>query len=310
MKTHEEVIAAFAKLPPKVTASQIAEATGRAHIHNWTDPTKGFVGFPKAERVGRTDYRDRGDVLEWYLNQDFSQEPRRGPRDLNDIARTARPPRTHLTASEVADLLTITRRGVNKYGEIYAPGTTDDPFPRKDSDGRLSWSEVRAWLLRHADPLPKPGPEGTREWSRVQIWLMRNHLHTVNYPSGRVFHDELGLTVGHRDVIERVRVARAAGEAIPAQWVAEALGLEDAEQADQLLRGVPVASAPAPTRMLGPSALARELGVTLEQVRYYAKTRTPETSTDPFPAKDSRSARDLEEVRAWFVRNGVPVASA
>ncbi|WP_329020397.1 hypothetical protein [Streptomyces sp. NBC_01601] len=308
MKTREEVIAAFAKLPPKITASQIAEATGRAHIHNWSDANKGFVGFPEATREGRTDYRDRDEVLEWYLDQSFSQAPRRGPRDLTDITRTARPPHTHLSASELADLLTITRRGVNKYADKYSPDATDDPFPLADGDGKRSWSAVRAWLLRHADPLPKPGADGRREWSTVQVWLTRNRLHTVDSLGGRVFRDELGLTVGHRDVIERVRVARAAGESVPAQWIADVLDLDDAEQAEQLLQGAP--AGPAPARRLGPTVLSRELGVTLEQVRHYAKTRTPETSADPFPEKDGRSARDPEEVRAWFARNGVATASA
>ncbi|MFF9785648.1 hypothetical protein [Streptomyces nigrescens] len=297
MKSLDEVRAAFAKLPPDVTAKEIAEATGRAHIWNWSDPTKGFTGFPAPkEPVSRPPVRDRDAVLEWYEKQPFAQPDRRGPRDLTDAIRAARPTTSHLSASELAKVLGITRRAVNKYADRYTPDKTTDPFPQADSEGTRSWSAVRAWLLRHHDPLPKAG-----SWTAVREWLLRNQADGTESKAGRVFVDELGLTVGQRDLVERARVATAAGVSVPAEWLAELLSLDDPKQASQLMRGTGAVSPP--VRRLKPTALARELGVSLETVKYYAKTRTPEKTADPFPEKDSSSARDVAEVRAWFERN-------
>ncbi|MFB8406788.1 hypothetical protein [Streptomyces sp. NPDC055912] len=298
MKTTDEVIKAFAELPSEITAKQIAEATGRTHIHNWTDTTKGFEGFPEARLDGRTAYRDKQAVLEWYLNQPFAQPTRRGPRDLTDAVRTANPGKTHLGASQLGELLGISRRAVNKYADHYSPEKTSDPFPAADSEGMRSWSLVRAWLLRHSDPLPKPDANGKRTWPDVRAWLLRNHEDSIESRTGSVFLDELGLTVGQRDLVERVRVAKAAGEKVPAEWQAEVLGLEDVDEAERLAQGLA-----APARRLRPTALARELGISVDTVKHYAKTRTKETSKNPFPAKDDDSARDLEEVRAWFANH-------
>ncbi|WP_327359731.1 hypothetical protein [Streptomyces sp. NBC_01304] len=303
MMTTDEVTAAFAQLPDKVTTKQIAEATGRKHIHNWSDPSKGFVGFPAGTREGRTVYRDKDAVLKWYLQQSFAQPNRRGRRDLPEAVRSARPVQTHLTSGEIAETLGITRRAVNKYADHYTSDTAD-PFPLPDPDGERSWSAVRAWLLRHNDPLPKAGGDGELPWAQLRSWLLRNHDDTYELPTGRAFTDELGLTLGERDLLERARLAQASGVEVSAQWLAETLG-QDEDTVGQLT--AEASQAPAPALRMRPAGLARSLGLTADGVTYWAKTRTPGVSSDPFPAADADGKRSWSAVHAWLQRRDDPL---
>jgi hypothetical protein len=312
MKNIEEVRAAFAKLPERVTAAQIADATGRSHIHNWVaDAT--FPG--EIDRKGRTIYRDRDAVLAWYVDQPFARADRSGPRDLTTKVRAAQTTQVLLDSLELADLLGLTRRAVNKYAERYPAGQVADPFPPADLDGKRSWSQVRAWLLRRYDPMPTQGEGGDHVWAEVRSWLMRRPTDGSEPRDGRVYLDELGLTLGQRDVVERARLARASGVHVPVEWLAEVLHLEGPGQAEWLaeLLGLEdagsVALRPRDTapeqepRRLRPTALAHELGLNIESVKHFARVYTPEKAADPFPAKDDSSARDVAEVRDWLVRN-------
>jgi hypothetical protein len=313
MKNIEEVREAFARLPERVTSAQIAEATGRSHIHNWTpDPT--FPG--EVDRKGRTIYRDRDAVLDWYVEQPFARTDRSGPRDLHSTVLSVQPTRVLLDSGELGDLLGLTRRAVNKYADRYPAGEVADPFPPTDYDGKRSWSQVRAWLLRKSDPIPQPGEGGDRVWAEVRVWLLRHATDGSEPHAGKVYLDELGLTVGQRDVIERSRIARASGTEVPSEWLAEVLHLQGPGQAEWLAelldledagRVTLLAQDTAPPeqepRRLRPTALARELGIDIEKIKHFVRTYTPDKTDDPFPAKDSSSARDLAEVRDWLIRN-------
>ncbi|MEU4082502.1 hypothetical protein [Streptomyces venezuelae] len=313
MKNITEVKRAFAKLPERVTAAQIAEATGRAHIHNWVkDPS-----FPDGEKDhgGRTIYRDRDDVWEWYADQPFARPNRSGPRDLEAKVVSAQPTQVLLDTSELADLLELTRRAVNKYTERYPASEAQDPFPPADADGKRSWSQVRAWFLRKNDPIPAADEGGARDWADVRVWLLKRAADGSEPVDGRVYLDELGLTVGQRDVVERARLARGADTSVPVEWLAEVLHLEEPGQAEWLAELLdlmdtghvalrPQAPATAEeSRRLGLTALAREFGFNKETIKHYARAYTPEKVDDPFPAKDGRSTRDVAEVRDWLVRN-------
>ncbi|TLQ39211.1 hypothetical protein [Streptomyces marianii] len=313
MKTIDDVREAFAVLPERVTAAQIAEATGRKHINNWTpDPT--FPG--EVARSGRTIYRDRDAVLKWYAAQSFSRADRSGPRNLAAQVLAARPARVLMDFGELAELLHLTRRAVYKYAERYPAGEVADPFPPTDYDGKTSWSQVRAWLLRHNDPIPQPDEHGTRVWAEVRAWLMKHAADGAEpRADGTVYLDELGLTVGQRDVIERARIARASGIGVPSEWLAEAIHLEEPGQAEWLAElldledagraALRVQDTPVPQepRRMRPTALARELGLKASTIKYFARTYTPGTSEDPFPEKDSSSAYDVAEAREWLIRN-------
>ncbi|GAA3709497.1 hypothetical protein ACRWOO_31115 [Streptomyces sp. NEAU-PBA10] len=314
MKNIAEVKAAFAALPERVTAAQIAEATGRAHIHNWAkDPT--FPGG-KADFGGRTVYRDRDAVLEWYADQSFTRTDRPGPRDLTAKVLSVQPTQVLLDTLELADLLDLTRRAVNKYAERYPAEKAEDPFPPADDDGKRSWSQVRAWFLRKSDPLPAADESGARDWADLRAWLLKRATDGSEPVDGRIYLDELGLTTGQRDVVERARLARTAGSNTPVEWLAEVLHLEepgqtewlsdllDLENAGQVALRPQAAAAPAKeSRRLGASALAREFGLNIESLKHYARAYTPDKVEDPFPAKDSRRTRDVAEVRDWLIRN-------
>lgn len=313
MKNTTEVKRAFAELPERVTAAQIAEATGRAHIHNWVkDPA--FPGGEK-DHGGRTVYRDRDAVWKWYAAQPFARPDRSGPRDLETKVLSAQPAQVLLDTTELADLLELTRRAVNKYTERYPASETKDPFPPADADGRRSWSQVRAWFLRKNDPMPKAGEGGARDWADVRVWLLKRADDGSEAVDGHVYLDELGLTVGQRDVVERARLARASDTSVPVEWLAEVLHLEEPGQAQWLAELLdlmdaghvalrPQAPATAQgARRLGPTALAREFGLNPETIKHYTRAYTPEKCDDPFPAKDDRRTRDVAEVRAWLIRN-------
>ncbi|MFJ4700498.1 hypothetical protein ACIP5N_22035 [Streptomyces sp. NPDC088768] len=313
MKNVAEVKRAFAALPERVTAAQIAEATGRAHIQNWVkDPA--FPGGEK-DHGGRTVYRDRDKVWEWYASQSFSRTDRSGPRDLETKVISAQPTQALLDTSELAELLGLTRRAVNKYPDRYPASETKDPFPPADADGKRSWSQVRAWFLRKKDPMPKAGEGGVRDWADVRGWLLKRADDVSTAVDGHVYLDELGLTIGQRDVVERARLARASETSVPVEWLAEVLHLEEPGQAQWLAELLdlmdaghdalrPRAPATAQqSRRLGPTGLAREFGLSPETIKHYARAYTPEKTADPFPAKDNRRTRDLAEVRSWLLRN-------
>ncbi|MFI1312896.1 hypothetical protein ACH4TS_22540 [Streptomyces albidoflavus] len=314
MKNITEVERAFAELPERVTAAQIAEATGRASIHNWVkDPT-----FPAGEKDhgGLAVYRDRDKVFEWYAAQSFARPGRPGPRGLETKVLSAQPTRVLLDTTELADLLDLTRRAVTKYTERYPASETKDPFPSADADGKRSWSQVRAWFLRKNDPMPKAGEGGALDWADVRVWLLKRAADGAEAVDGHVYLDELGLTVGQRDVVERARLARGASDtSVPVEWLTEVLHLEEPGQAQWLAELLdlmdaghvalrPQAPATArESRRLGPTGLAREFGLNPESIKHYIRAYTPEKATDPFPAKDDRRTRDVAEVRAWLIRN-------
>ncbi|MFG2211944.1 histone-like nucleoid-structuring protein Lsr2 [Streptomyces sp. NPDC048638] len=313
MRNITEVRNAFEKLPQHVTTTQIAEATDRTHVHNWVkDPT--FPG--EVDRKGRTVLRDRDAVLDWYVEQPFAQTDRRsGPGNVNARVLNAHPTQVMMGSAALADLLDLTRRAVNKYADRY-PAESADPFPLADPDGNRSWSEVRAWFLRKSDPMPTAGKSGKPAWAKLRVWLRRHVNDGSKSVTGHVYLDELGLTLGQRDVIERARLARAREASVPVEWLAEVLHLEEPGQAEWLesLLSEPDAVPVVPSMEVSPrlaqgqlwlkqTALARELGVSVESLKYFARTYVPETSEDPYPDKDSSSARDVAEVRAWLVRH-------
>lgn len=205
-----------------------------------------------------------------------------------------------MNIKELSDVLGVTPAGVRYHITAHQPGESDDPFPAAGEDGKRSWTQVRAWLLRNDDPLPEPDDSGKREWPEVRAWLLRN---LDDGEHGQGTRDVQGMTLGRHDLIERARAAKAAGEKIPVEWLSEMLGIDDTRQVARLLRGAPAKVSEQPKR-LRPTALARTLGVTVSQVKHYERTYTSDHYGDPFPAKDDTSAREVDEVRAWLTRNG------
>ncbi|MEO3976739.1 hypothetical protein [Streptomyces sp. CAU 1734] len=312
MKNIEEVREAFKALPEFVTGKEIAAATGRAHIQNWVgDPT-----FPKVRREGRTGYWPRDEVLAWYASKGFAGTNRSGPRGLKQKILAAEPNLVLMDSSALADLLDLTRRAVNKYAERFAPRAVADPFPPADHDGKRSWSQVRGWWLRKDDPMPQTDTGEAPSWADRRAWLLR-HASDGNEPraDGTVYLDELGLTVGQRDAIERARVMRSSGAPVSTEWLSEVLHLTDPEQEEWLnefldlqnagLAALRVGSAsPArESRRMGVTALARELGISPVSIKHFARVYTPDLKDDPFPAKDESKTRDVAEVRDWLIRN-------
>lgn len=295
MKSRQEVIEAFAELPEDITTRDIAGATGRTvpAVQNWITHDPKFPG-ESAPRSGRTKYRSKEKVLEWYLEQSFSGEDRFGPRAMGETARHVQPDLDRMNIKELADVLKVTPAAVRHHITANPPGECADPFPETGEDGKRSWPQVRSWLLRHDDPLPEPDSGGSRDWAEVRVWLLRN------LDDGQGHPDAEGLTLGQRDLIERARAAKAAGVKVPAEWLSEVLGIEDPRAVRRLLRGAPARTQP--TR-LRPTALARHFGLTVSQVKHFERHYVSAWFSDPFPGKDDTSARDVEEVRAWLVRN-------
>lgn len=85
-------VQAFAKLPDQVTVAEIATATGRTEsgVKNWIDT---YDDFPSAEdRRDRLHLRRRDQMLNWLRHHpNLVNEDRRGPRNLAQRARAARP---------------------------------------------------------------------------------------------------------------------------------------------------------------------------------------------------------------------------
>jgi hypothetical protein len=286
---------AFAELPSQITVIEIAAVTGRTEtgVQNWVDSYEDFP--PVVGRRNRFHLRDRHRVLKWLLNHpNLLDENRRGPQDVGKRARAARPSSELLTVKETAEALGVTREAVQYYASSFTPETTNDPFPPATRQGRASirsWPAVRSWLLRRDDPLPS----GEVSWQELRSWLLAVHELEKDEPvQGR---DDQGLTFAQRDVLERVRVATAQGHTVPDEWTAEVLGLDSLDTAETPDAG------PAAAVRLTPSDLARELDISIGSLRGYER-RYPAGCRDPFPAKDARSARDVEEVRAWLSRTG------
>lgn len=286
---------AFAKLPVQITVPDIATATGRTEsgVHNWIDA---YDSFPPTEgQQGRFHVRSRDKVLDWLQQHpNLLDERRRGPQDLAQRARAARPSAESLTVKETAEVLGVTREAIQYYAASAKPGLSSDPFPPATRQGKISlrsWPAVRSWILRRNDPLPS----NAASWQELRTWLLAVHDQEKNDPNpGR---DEQGLTYAQRDVLERIRVATAQGHTVPDEWTAEVLGLDSLDAAETPDAG------PAAAVRLTPSELAAELGITIGSLRGYAR-RYPADCRDPFPAKDARSARDVQEVRNWLSRTG------
>ncbi|WP_372412546.1 hypothetical protein [Streptomyces luteireticuli] len=297
MKSPRDVEKAFAELPQRITTKQIAQATGRttAGVGNWINNKKlGFPG-PSGPPSGRTQLRDRDEVLAWYIKQPFSGTERRGPRDVTAAARSARPERTRLSVAEIAGILQVSPRAVQYH---MTPERDTDPFPPADAHGDREWAAVRAWLLRRDAPLPDPTPDGGREWPKVRAWLLAVHDQEQDEDSAP--RDEAGLTYGQRDVLERARVALAEGEDVPLQWLAEVTGLDDLGEVERLVREG--SWPPGTPDRLRPTALATELGITRHKLRHLAEKHT---GSNPFPEPDETGARDTAQVRAWLKRHGM-----
>lgn len=299
-----EVEAAFAALPSRITRKQIADATGRgvSGVQNWINHQPTFPAPVDAE--GRTQLRDRDQVLAWYL-QTFAGTERRGPKAKSDTAadraRAAVPPRSRLSMTELAGALKLER--VMPYTWAVSAGPdSPDPFPPADVAGRREWAAVRAWLLRKDDPLPDPiDDHGTRDPEQLRQWVLRNATEPA---TAEAVLDEDGLTLGQRDAVERARLALAAGQRLNRAELARATGLKDAALKSLLTRKDRQPSTP---QRLGPTALAREVGVSLQNLKWYIRAH-PADSDDPFPSKDELG-RDVQEVRDWLGRRGLANSS-
>ncbi|MFF8786790.1 hypothetical protein [Streptomyces sp. NPDC015125] len=217
--------------------------------------------------------------------------------DLAQRALSARPESLRVTALGLGELLGISSRTIYNYASAHG-AESPDPFPASDGDGRREWAAVRSWLLRRNDPFPGPGTDGRRDWQVMRSWLLR-HAGTIRRKApAEADRDEHGLPLGQRDVLERVLIANRAGEAIPALWIAEVLVLEDTDEVEMLLEQIPAQAGPAGRLRI--ASLARELGIPLETLKFWAKTFA--AGEDPFPATDEHKSRNVAEVRAWADR--------
>ncbi|MFK0047994.1 hypothetical protein ACIQU4_28675 [Streptomyces sp. NPDC090741] len=297
MTTHKALKERFAALPDRITREEIAGATFRkvTGVQNWINAYEDFP--PVVGKRERSGVRERDAVLVWLLeHENLLQERRPGPRNLTGQVRSARPGRV-VTVVDLTSVLGVNRAAVTHYAKT-APEGSADPFPPYTERGRQSvrsWPAVRSWLLRRDDPLP----QGDTSWEDLQKWLLA--VYEVDKDDESLGHDEHGLTVAQRDVLERVRVAKAARRRVPAEWAAEVLGLSGPKDVARLL-AAPVAPAPL-AEHLGPAALAREVGISERSLDGYAR-RYPAGCADPFPAKGDDGLRSVADVRAWLARTG------
>ncbi|MER0477035.1 hypothetical protein ABR737_01450 [Streptomyces sp. Edi2] len=292
---------AFADLPSSITRKEIASAARRPEegVQDWIDAYDDFP--PVVGRRGNHPCRDRDGVLAWLLDHPhLFTEKRRGPQDIAQRARAASP-ELLVTVKGLADALGLAREAVQYYTATFTPEKTTDPFPPAARQGRTtvrSWPAVRSWLLRRNDPLPS----GELRWPELRSWLLAVYEQEKDEPVQ--LHDEHGLSLAQRDVVERVRVAVASGHSVHAQWASEVPGLNRAKAAAALSAG----AGPVLSQRLAPTALARELGISIGSLRGFER-RYPDWCRDPFPAKDGSGARDVEEVRAWLRRGDLLPAS-
>ncbi|MFE4263376.1 hypothetical protein [Streptomyces sp. NPDC056883] len=279
MKSLDEVKAAFALLPERVTLKQIADATGREldSVRNWVyDKSAGFPPDVPPPGLRGTKLRDRDQVLAWYESQPFAADDSTigGPRNVAETARRARPRHAKMDTKDLARTLGITVRGVNYYGSAYSADKSENPFPEPDEQGLRDWSEVRTWILDNAERDRKPSKPSTR--------------------------DERGLTTREREVLELVQAADAEGQDVTVPWLTDKLGLKSADSARRLLRAIEQHRGPGASKMLRPVALAEAAGTTTDMLKYYAKTFS--AGADPFPAKNANSERNVDDVKAWIER--------
>lgn len=281
MKSLDEVKAAFALLPQRVTLKQIADATDREldSVRNWVyDKTAGFPPDVPPPGDRGTKLRDRDEVLSWYENQPFAATEEgstpSGPRNVAETARRARPRHAKLDTKDLARTLGITVRGVNYYAATYSAEKSENPFPEPDEQGQRDWPAVRTWILENAERDRKPSKPSTR--------------------------DERGLTAREREVLELVQAADAEGQVVTVPWLTEKLGLKSADSARRLLRAIEQHRGPGASKMMRPAALAEAAGTTTDMLKYYAKTFS--AGEDPFPAKNANSERNVDDVKAWIER--------
>ncbi|MEY9839441.1 hypothetical protein [Streptacidiphilus sp. EB103A] len=326
-KALDAVRQAFADLPAFVDVQQIADATGRTRyaVHNWILE----AGFPAAvpdpalteeqaaelsTRGGELRFRDRDAVLAWYEDR-FPDEQVFGPGDSAQAALSMDVRLERVSVRKLAELFGVTLKGAYLWTEA---DLGSDPFPPVDDTARREWAAVRSWMLRKTDPMPKVAEEQLEAWMRahtgtsivgtgvadkhratsqahLEKWVLRNMR--AKGPGTRV-KDQYGLSIGHRDVIERARVANAAGRTVSAEWVAEKLGLT-AERVAELLE-LTATPGPAPRQRL--STLARDFGLNEPNLRYLA-SRYRE-GEDPFPAPVDH-LYDEEAVRSWLERRNI-----
>lgn len=278
----DDLKAAFAKLPERITLNDISRSTGRTlhSVRNWAYDDQQFPEFPPAlspPGPRGVKYRDRDAVLEWLLRQAFiTDDNAAGPQAIAERARRARPRKVKMTTRELGGVLGVTVRAVNYYAKQYSAEKTDDPFPEPDENGEREWQAVRTWLLRHASSERQPSNPPTKT------------------------RDERGLTAREQEVLALVQAADAEGTPVTPAWLTQELQLRSTDSARRLLRAVE----PHRTKLRGrarPTALARAIGISLDMLKYYVNTYT-EHEGDPFPPQDVNGTRDVEEVRAWVRR--------
>ncbi|MEU3904189.1 hypothetical protein AB0F20_10255 [Streptomyces goshikiensis] len=280
MKSLDEVKAAFALLPERVTLKQIADATDREldSVRNWVyDKTADFPKDVPPPGPRGTKLRDRDAVLAWYEAQPFAAQDTTigGPRNIAETARRARPRHAKMDTKDLARTLGITVRGVNYYAAAYTPEKSENPFPAADENGQRDWPAVRSWILENAERDRKPSTPSTR--------------------------DERGLTAREQEVLQLVQDADARGEDVTVSWLTDKLGLKSADSARRLLRAIEKHRGPAASKMLRPVGLAEAANTTTDMIQYYAKTYGPD-SADPFPAKNANGERNVDDVTAWIKR--------
>ncbi|MEV6956570.1 hypothetical protein [Streptomyces sp. NPDC051183] len=279
MKSLDEVKAAFALLPERVTLKDIATATGREldSVRNWVyDKTAGFPPDIPPPGTRGTQLRDRDQVLAWYESQPFAADSTTGgPRNVAESARRARPRKAKMDTKDLARTLGITVRGVNYYASAYSADKSETPFPEPDEKGQRDWPAVRTWILENAERDRKPSTPSTR--------------------------DDRGLTAREREVLEIVQAADAEGQDVTPQWLADKLGVKSVDSARRLLRAIEKHRGSAAAKMMRPAALAEAAGTTTDMLKYYAKTFGPDRA-DPFPPKNANGERNVDDVKAWIKR--------
>ncbi|WP_086882852.1 hypothetical protein [Streptomyces rhizosphaericus] len=317
MKPFEEIRESFALLPRTIDVGQIAEATGRKPLsvrNNWI---YGGTGFP----AGGEGRYDRDAVLDWIARQPFARADRpSGPRGLAARASQVPPLALRLSITEIAEILDVNRRTVDYHVGRNRPENTDDAFPAADIEGLRAWPEVRSWFLRHEGGTPGPDdepvllekaigeqcPKPTAAWLAQQLGIATETAEGIlrvntNRLRPLALAREVGITYDALNHYARTYTPDTSEDPFPA---ADDRNTRDAEEVRTWLGRNTTPAPPADTGRLGPSALARAVGIGRGSIHNYARTYTPDTSEDPFPAADDRNTRDPEEVRAWLRRRG------
>ena len=134
------------------------------------------------------------------------------------------------------------------------------------------------------DPFPPTDGQGLRSWPQVRAWVLRQE--------GAVGEDEAPVKAG-----EMIQASAGGGHALAATagWLAQQLGVAE----DTALQILTANSG----HRLRRTALAKEIGISPDMVKYYART-WPADSTDPFPPTDEHDTRDIAAVKDWLTRHG------